>query len=199
MAMNTTFYLAVDRLPLGKGLAIEFIGPITVAAVRTRNRRNAAALGLAVVGVGVLSGVEIGVEPVGVALILVASVGWATHIVLGARVAALHRGVNALALGMAIGAVAVSPISALGTGHVWSSPRLLAMCALVGLLTNVVGYSLDQHVLRRMSVRRYVVMLSLIPVAAVALGFVVLDQRPSVVDLIGVGLVMAAVGTQDRS
>ncbi|MFM8945106.1 MAG: EamA family transporter, partial [Actinomycetota bacterium] len=58
--MNTFFYLAVDRLPLGKGVTIEFIGPIIVAALRTRSVRNAVALGFAVVGVAVLSGVELG-------------------------------------------------------------------------------------------------------------------------------------------
>ena len=59
-AMNTFFYLAIDRTDLGKSVAIEFIGPIAVAAVMTRTRRNAAALALAAVGVIVLGGVELG-------------------------------------------------------------------------------------------------------------------------------------------
>ncbi len=91
--MNTFFYLGIDRLPLGKGVAIEFIGPITVAALRTRNRRNAAALGLAVLGVAVLSGLEISGEPLGLLFIFLASAMWAAYIVIGSRVAQLDRGV----------------------------------------------------------------------------------------------------------
>ena len=81
--MNTFFYLAVDRLPLGKGVTIEFIGPIIVAALRTRSSRNAFALLLAVVGVVVLSGVELGGEPLGLLFIFLASAMWAGYIVVG--------------------------------------------------------------------------------------------------------------------
>ena len=52
--MNTFFYLAIDRIDLGKAVTIEFIGPITVAAVSTRSIRNAVALLFAIGGVVVL-------------------------------------------------------------------------------------------------------------------------------------------------
>ena len=68
--MNLTFYLAIDRLDLGKGVAIEFIGPITVAALTTRTKRNAAALAFATLGVIVLSGIEVDNEPLGLVFIL---------------------------------------------------------------------------------------------------------------------------------
>ena len=83
--MNTFFYLAIDRTDLGKSVAIEFIGPIVVAAVMTRNRRNAAALALAVVGVLVLGGVEIDYNAAGVGWLLAASACWAAYIVVGSR------------------------------------------------------------------------------------------------------------------
>lgn len=63
--MNLFFYLAIQHLDLGKGVAIEFIGPITVAALRTRTSRNSVALVLAVTGVIILSGLELGNEPLG--------------------------------------------------------------------------------------------------------------------------------------
>ena len=86
-AMNTCFYMAIDRTDLGKSVAIEFIGPIVVAAVMTRTRRNAGALVLAVAGVVVLGGVEIGDNTAGIAWLLAASACWAAYIVVGSRVA----------------------------------------------------------------------------------------------------------------
>jgi inner membrane transporter RhtA len=89
--MNLTFYLAIDRLDLGKGVAIEFIGPICIAAWQTKSRRNAGALGLATIGVVILSGFELGNEPLGLLFIFLASACWATYIVVGSRVAQLNR------------------------------------------------------------------------------------------------------------
>ena len=103
--MNLTFYLAIDRLHLGKGVAIEFIGPITVAALTTRTKRNAAALALATIGVVVLSGIEIDDEPLGLLFIFLAALCWALYIVIGAKVAQYDRGVAGLGVGLAIGAV----------------------------------------------------------------------------------------------
>ena len=144
--MNTFFYLAIDRLPLGKSVTIEFIGPIAVAAARTRSRRNGTALVAAIVGVAILSGVEIGGEPLGLLFLFAASVMWAAYIVLGSRVARRAGGVEGLGLGLAIGAVVIAPIGAPGSGPVWSSPRLLALCVLVGFLSNAIGYGIDQAV-----------------------------------------------------
>jgi inner membrane transporter RhtA len=196
--MNLLFYLAIDRLPLGKGVAIEFIGPICVAAARTRTRRNAFALGLAALGVGVLSGFEIAGEPLGLVFIFGASAMWAVYIVVGSRVARLDRGVAGLGVGLAIGAVAITPFGAPGSGPAWHSLPLLAACLVVGVFSNAIGYGIDQHVLRRIPVRRFSVMLALLPVTATVVGFLALGQRPSAIDLGGMALVLAAVALQER-
>lgn len=196
--MNLFFYLGIDRLPLGKGVAIEFIGPVAVAAARTRTPRNALALALAACGVVVLSGVELEAEPLGLVFILLASAMWAAYIVVGARVARLDRGLAGLGVGLAIGAVAITPAGAPGSGPVWTSPSLLAGCLLVGVLSNAVGYGIDQHVLRRIPVRRFSVLLALLPVTATVIAFVALDQRPSSLDLVGLALVLTGVVVQER-
>jgi inner membrane transporter RhtA len=196
--MNTFFYIAIDRLPLGKGVAIEFIGPITVAALRTRSRRNAAALALAAAGVAVLSGVELSGEPLGLLFIFLASIMWATYIVIGSRVAQQNRGVSGLGLGLLIGAVVVTPIGAPSSGTVWSSPHLILLCMLVGVMSNAIGYGIDQAVLRRIPVRRFSVLLALLPVTATVVAFIALDQRPSLIDLVGMALVLAGVIVQER-
>ena len=196
--MNTFFYLAIDRLPLGKSVTIEFIGPIAVAAARTRSRRNGTALVAAIVGVAILSGVEIGGEPLGLLFLFAASVMWAAYIVLGSRVARRAGGVEGLGLGLAIGAVVIAPIGAPGSGPVWSSPRLLALCVLVGFLSNAIGYGIDQAVLRRIPVRRFSILLALLPVVAVIAGFIALDQHPSTIDFVGMAFVVAGVVIQER-
>jgi inner membrane transporter RhtA len=196
--MNTFFYLAIERLPLGKGVTIEFIGPIAVAAARTRTGRNAVALGLAALGVAVLSGLELNGDPVGLVFILAASAMWAAYIVVGAKVARLDRGVAGLGMGLGCAAVVLVPVGVPGSGQVWVTPSLLFACAAVGVFSSAIGYGIDQHVLRRIPVRRFSVLLALLPVTATVVGFVGLDQTPSVGDLAGMTLVIAGVVVQSR-
>jgi len=196
--MNLCFYLAIDRLPLGKSVVLEFIGPIAVAAVLTRTRRNTYALLLAAAGVAILSGVEISGEPLGIAFILGASAMWAAYIVLGRRVASLDRGLSGLAVGLVIGSLVILPFGISGIGEVFSSSRLLYQCVLVGLLSSAVGYTIDQFVIRRIPIRRFALLLALLPVTAMIVGYIALAQQPTPVDLLGAGLVIAGVVTQER-
>lgn len=196
--MNLFFYLAIDRLPLGKGVTIEFIGPITVAALRTRSVRNTVALSCAAVGVVVLGGVELGNEPLGLVFILAASVMWAGYIVMGSRVALADRGVSGLALGLLFGGIVITPFAAGDAGAAFSSGKILIGCILVGLLSNAIGYGIDQSTLRRIPIRRFSVMLALLPVCAAIFGFVFLNQSPSMLDLLGMALVLTGVAIQER-
>ena len=196
--MNLFFYLAIDRLPLGKGVTIEFIGPITVAALRTRSVRNTVALLFAAVGVVVLGGVELGNEPLGLVFILAASVMWAGYIVMGSRVALADRGVSGLALGLLFGGIVITPFAAGDAGAAFSSGKILIGCILVGLLSNAIGYGIDQSTLRRIAIRRFSVMLALLPVCAAIFGFLFLDQSPSLLDLLGMALVLTGVAVQER-
>lgn len=196
--MNLFFYLGIDRLDLGKAVTIEFIGPITVAAVATRSGRNALALLFALGGVVVLGGGEIDGNAAGLGFILAASAMWAAYIVIGSRVARLDRGVAGLGVGLAIGALVITPLGAPWSGPVWSSPRLLALCLLVGVFSNAIGYGIDQFTMRRIPVRRFSVLLALLPVTAALIGWVALDQRPSGVELVGIALVLVGVAVQER-
>ena len=126
--MNLFFYLSIDRLALGKSVVIEFVGPIAVAAVLTRTARNTVALLLAVTGVIVLSGVEIGSEPLGLLFILIASGLWAGYIVLGRRVAHLDRGMSGMGVGLLIGSVLLAP-SACAAAPRCSPARACSGCA----------------------------------------------------------------------
>ncbi len=197
-AMNTCFYLGIARIDLGKSVAIEFIGPIVVAALATRSLRNAIALASAVSGVLVLGGVEVGGEPAGVAFILASSACWAAYIVIGSKVAVTSSGVEGLAVGLAIGSVMLIPIGAPWSGPVWGAPPLLLACLVTGVFSNAIGYGIDQFVLRQVSVRRFSVLLAMLPVTAVIVGWVALDQQPSVLDLAGIAAVLVGVSLQER-
>src|SRR3954454_19395508 len=128
--MNLCFYLAIARLPLGTAVAIEFSGPIAVAALGSRTRRDAAALALAVLGVLALADVHVSGSPGGVALALAAGVLWAIYIVLGHRVAAEAgiRPQDGLAAGMAIGAALLAPALAGEASPAFDDAALLTLC-----------------------------------------------------------------------
>ena len=196
--MNICFYLAIDRIDLGKGVTIEFIGPITVAAIATRSIRNGVALAFAIVGVVVLGGVEIADNLDGLFFILLASALWAGYIVLGSRVAQVDRGVAGLGLGLCIGAIVTTPIGAPWSGPVWLSPTLLAACLLVGVFSNAIGYGIDQFTMRRIPIRRFSLLLALLPVTASVIGWIVLGQQPSALDVVGITLVLVGVAVQER-
>jgi len=196
--MNLFFYLAIQHLDLGKGVAIEFIGPITVAALRTRTSRNALALALAVVGVLVLSGLELGDKPLGLIFIFLASIMWALYIVIGSKVASFDRGVSGLGIGLLIGALFIAPFGAPSSGPAFGAPWILATCFLIGILSNAIGYGIDQFTLRRIPVRRFSVLLALLPVTATIFGFVFLNQVPTFTDLVGIGFVLVGVVVQQR-
>ena len=103
-----------------------------------------------------------------------------------------------LGIGLAIGALVITPIGAPGSGPACHVAQLLVACLVVGVFSNAIGYGIDQHVLRRIPVRRFSVLLGLLPVTAVAIGWIALDQAPSPLDLAGIALVLAGVALQDR-
>jgi len=196
--MNLFFYLAIDRLDLGSSVAIEFVGPIAVAAATTRTRRNAVAVTVAGAGVLTLGGLELGDNTTGLVFILAASAMWALYIVVGSRVANVRSGVGGLAVGLAIGTIVITPIGAPGSGHVFTSAGLLVLCLLTGVFSNAIGYGIDQHVLRRIPVNRFSVLLAMLPVTAIVVGWVALDQRPGPAEWVGIALILAAIALQER-
>ena len=199
VAMNLTFYVAIDHLPLGSGVAIEFIGPISVAAIATRASRNAAAVALATAGVVLLSGTEISDNTTGLIFIFIAAALWAGYIVLGGRMARRAHGLSGLAFGMVIGLVLSAPFGLLDIGPALRSPSVLLTGLAVGLLSSAIPYGIDQTVLRRISVRRFALLQALLPVVATVIGFIALDQRPSALEIVGIALVVSGVAAQDRS
>lgn len=197
-AMNLNFYFAIDRLPLGTTVAIEFAGPVVVAAFGARTARSLLALGLTTAGVVVLADVSVEVSPSGVVFALAAAVFWAGYIVLGARVAAGARAVDGLGIGMLVGAVVIAPIGlppALGFGDV---PWVLLLALATAVLSNVVPYGFDQMILQRIPRSRFAFLLALLPVTATITGIVALRQAPSGLEVLGIALVVVGIAVSER-
>jgi inner membrane transporter RhtA len=192
--MNVTFYLAIDRLPLGTAVAIEFCGPIFVAALGSRTRRDYAALALATIGVLALADVHLAGSPGGLAFAVGAGVAWAGYIVLGHRMAADEgiRPQDGLALGMGIGALAYAPILAHSAAAAYDDALLLGACIAVGILSSAVPYALEQVAMRRLPRARFALLLALLPATAAIVGALILGQVPTPIEAAGIALVVVA-------
>ncbi len=200
--MNSVFYLAIDRLPLGTVAAIEFLPVIALAAFAARTRRNIAALIAAVGGVYLLTDVRLVAEPLGIAFAAANAVLFALYIVLGHRVARSRQvaGIDGLALSMLIAAVIALPIGIGQAAPAFTDLVALAAAAGVGICSSVIPYVSDQLAMARLPRATYALMVSLLPATATVIGVLVLTQIPSVKEIIGVVLVVAGVALhQERT
>jgi inner membrane transporter RhtA len=193
--MNSAFYLAIDRIPLGTVAAIEFLPVIVLAAIGARTLRNGAAVGLAVAGVWLLSDVRLVAEPWGFGFAAANAVLFALYIVLGHRVAQNQHvtGIDGLALSMLVAAVVAAPIGFLDAAPAFVDPVALAAGIGVGIASSVIPYVCDQLAMARLTRAAYALLVSLLPATATVIGIVVLAQHPTAVEVAGVVLVVGAV------
>jgi inner membrane transporter RhtA len=195
-AMNACFYIAIDRLPLGTVAAIEFLPVIALAAVGARTRRNAAALGLAVAGVYMLTDVHLEGEPLGLVFAFANALLFAGYIVLAHRVSRypVLSGIDGLGASMLIAAVVVTPLGGWEVLPALGDPVALLAGIGVGLSSSVIPYVTDQLAMSRLARSTYALMVSLLPATATVIGVVVLTQIPSPKEAAGVALVIVGVG-----
>lgn len=193
--MNSVFYLALDRLPLGTVAAIEFLPVVALAALAARTRRNATALMCAVAGVYLVSDVQVVDEPLGLAFAAANAVLFALYIVLAHRVARSDQvpGIDGLALSMLIAAAIALPIGIADAVPAFADPVALAAAVGVGVCSSVIPYVSDQLAMARLSRATYALMVSLLPATATVIGVVVLTQIPNAKEILGVVLVVVGV------
>ena len=196
-AMNIVFYQAIAHLPLATVGAIEFAGPIAIAAWGTRSMRNLAALALATAGVIALTEVRLIAQPMGY-LFAFGNCGlFMLYILLGHRIAASAPdvpGIDRLALAMLVATVAALPAGLHQALPAFTDAPLMAAAVGVGLSSSVIPYVCDQLAMRRLPRASFALLLSLLPASAAVIGFLVLRQAPTLLDVIGLLLVVAGVG-----
>lgn len=189
--MNSTFYLAIDRLPLSLVATMEFVGTIAVALFGLRATRNYVALGFAVAGVFILVDVRWSNDLLGLTFAAVNALLFMAYIILGHRIS--ERGVGRLGAAMAVAFVFVMPIGFGDAIAAFSSPLLILAGIGVGISSSVIPYVCDQLAMSQLSRNSYALLLALLPATATIIGALVLGQIPTLRDIVGILLVMVGV------
>jgi len=183
--MTGAFLVAIDRLPLGTAVAIEFLGPLTVAAIRAHDRRMLVWPLLAFAGIVMLTEPWQGeVDALGLAAALVAAVCWGSYILLTQKVGDRVAGVKGLAISITVAAVVTIPVGvpAVIGGLTW---WVLLAAAGLALLMPVLPLSLEMMALRRLTATAFGTLMALEPGIAVVIG-------PNLLQGLGVVLVVIA-------
>lgn len=198
--MNGFFYAALARLDLGVAVAMEFLGPLVLAACLSRRPRDLVWTGLALGGVALFflrdflgseAGVK-GIDPIGVVLVLAAAACWAGYVVAGQKTALRVPGKSGMAVGMALSALILLPFGAMSAPKLVAHPGLLLLGLGVALLSSVIPYSLELSAMRRLPKPVFGVLLSVEPVVAALAGWLLLGQNVGVLGIAAIALVVAA-------
>jgi inner membrane transporter RhtA len=193
--MNTSFYLALDRLPMSLVAAMEFVGTIGVALYGLRTARNFTALALAALGVFLLIDVKWSTDPLGLFWAFLNGALFVGYIVLGHKISegGASGGVERLGAAMAMAFFFIMPIGFVQAAEAFTMPVLVLAGIAVGACSSVIPYVCDQLAMSRLPRASFALMLALLPATATLIGVMVLAQIPSGQDTIGVLLVMSGV------
>lgn len=200
-AVNLFFYAALDRLPLGITVTLEFVGPLGVALFGSRRRRDVVWALLAAAGIVLLTGGTEGqgIDPLGVALALIAGAFWAAYILQSARVGALEPGIRGATVAALLSALMVAPFGLAQGGSEIFVPSHLFAGAAVGVLSTAIPYAFEMEALRRLPQAVFGVLMSLEPAVAAAIGFVALSQDLSAREVVAIAFVVVASAGALRS
>lgn len=193
-AMNMLFYAALQRIPLGICVALEFTGPLFVATLGSRRLLDLVWVALAIVGIGLLSpfaGISSGLDPLGVALALAAGACWGLYIIF-AQKAGAELGARTSAYGMAIAAVLALPFGFSAAQAHLTDPHVMAGAAVVGLFSSALPFYLEMLVLARMPAKVYGMLVCLEPAGGALTGFLFLHEKLNLLQCLGIAAVIAA-------
>lgn len=199
--MNLSFYEAIARIPIGIGVALEFIGPLGVAVCNSRKLLDV--LWVVLAGLGILLVTPIGgfaLDLVGISFALLAGAFWAAYIILSARTGKALPGGGGLAIAMTLGTLILLPIGGSAVYQALDRPYLLLLGFGVAMLSSAIPYSLELEALRTLPVRVFGILLSLEPMMAAIAGFVILGETLNFRSGIAIVLVtVAAAGSSQFS
>ncbi|WP_429952193.1 EamA family transporter [Leucobacter allii] len=197
--MTTFFLAAVDRIPLGTAVAIEFLGPLTVAGLMSRQRRALVWPFLALIGVVLLTEPwHGGIDLAGVGFALAAGVCWGLYNLFTQHVGDRFSGISGLSLTIPVAALATLPLGLpqlVGGEFAW---WVLPAAAGIALITPVIAFGLEMLALRRMTHTAFGTLLSVEPAFGILIGLLVLAQTPSPMQLLGIAIVIVAGAAAQR-
>jgi len=193
--MNLCFYAALERIPLGAAVTIEFLGPLAVAVAGSRRWLDGVWVLLAGAGVVLLTRVQGGLLWTGVLFALAAGACWAAYILVAAKLGSTSNDGKGLALAMVVGSAIALPFGVSSAGTAMLDPVVLAAAAAVALMSSVIPYSLELEALRRMPPRVFGILMSLEPAVAAVAGLVLLGEHLKPAQWVAVCcVVIASVG-----
>nr|WP_238452017.1 EamA family transporter [Micromonospora sp. 4G55] len=191
--MNSVFYQAIERIPLGPAVTLEVLGPLTLSVLTAHRWTAWCWAGLALAGVALLGqGGFDRLNPVGAGLALGAGALWAAYIVCSARVGGRFPRADGLALAMTVAALLTLPFGLADAGARLWHPAVLALGAGLALLASVLPYTLELLALRRLATSTFAVLMSLGPALAALAGWLVLGQDLHLTEVLAIALVVAA-------
>lgn len=197
--MTCLFLAAIERIPLGTSVAIEFLGPLSVAALRSHNRRALIWPAVALAGVLLLTEPWHGaVNLAGIGFAAGSAVGWALYILLTQHIGDRFSGLDGLSLTTPIAAATAAVVGVpQAFGHITVGVAVSAIG--LAVLLPVLPFALEMTALRHMKPAAFGTLMALEPAIGVVLGLIVLHQHPSPLQLAGIALVVLAGAAAQRN
>ncbi|ESQ86639.1 membrane protein [Asticcacaulis sp. AC460] len=193
--MNLVFYMAVQRLPLGIAVAIEFAGPLTVAILASRRWLDAVWVACAIAGLAILLPFHGGagaLDLLGVVFACIAGVCWGLYIILGQKVSDRVHGGKAVAIGMAFSTLFTVPIGIAHAGAQLFEPQILLWGLGLAILSGAIPYTLEMLALKHIPAKTFGLMMSLEPAVAALAALVLLHELLTGPQWLAIGLVIIA-------
>ncbi|MEC4113510.1 EamA family transporter [Myroides pelagicus] len=195
--MNTIFYLAIQRIPLGLGVTIEFIGPLFLALVLSRKLLDI--LWALLAGIGILLIVPWKTDHVdllGLGLAFLAGVFWACYIFMGSKVSKEMNTNEAVSVGLVFATLIIIPIGLYAGGLEHLTWTTFGLGLLVAILSSALPFSLDLLALKQLPANTFSILTSLQPAFAALSGLLFLSEKLSLVQWLSIlCVVSASIGT----
>ncbi|KIA98131.1 transporter [Flavobacterium sp. JRM] len=192
-AMNLIFYLAIERIPVGLGVTLEFVGPLLVAVFGSKRLVDYLWVLLAAIGIALIAPWSSnGIDLVGVLFALLAGVFWATYIILGGKVSRVMKDGDAVSTGMLFASILIVPFGIMENGLSNLTPGLLGMGIALALLSSAIPFTLEMKALGQLPPRTFSILMSLEPAAASICAFFFLQEHLTISQILAVTLVVIA-------
>lgn len=192
-AMNLIFYLAIERIPLGLAVTLEFIGPLLVAVWGSKRLIDFLWILLAAAGIVLIAPwSNNGIDILGMVLALLAGGFWAAYIVLGGKISKIMKGGDAVSTGMLFATILILPIGIMGNGLNSLTPTYFSLGIALALLSSAIPFTLEMKALGQLPARTFSILMSLEPAAASICAVIFLQEYLTFNEILAVIFVVIA-------